>query len=66
MRFETVQIHFLSNVFGLSSFRNFATMATWRNDFSLYLYRAGRLFLAGYKPFWKKKKLELCTFLSDF
>ena len=59
MRFETVQIHFLSDVFGLLSSRNFATMATWHNDFSsLYLYRAGRLFLAGYKSL-KKKKFEL-------
>ena len=34
IKFETVQIHFLSNVFGVLSSRNFATMATWRNDFS--------------------------------
>ena len=33
MKFETVQIHFSSDVFSLLSFRNFATMATWRNDF---------------------------------
>ena len=32
--FETVRIRFLSDVSGLLSFRNFATMATWRNDFS--------------------------------
>ena len=31
---ETVQIHFLSEFFGLLSSRNFATMAIWRNDFS--------------------------------
>ena len=30
--FETVRIRFLSDVFGLLSFKNFATMATWRND----------------------------------
>ena len=33
MKFETVQLHFLSDVFGLVSSRNFATMATWRNKF---------------------------------
>ena len=27
---------FLSDFFGLSSSKNFATMATWRNEFSLY------------------------------
>ena len=32
--FETVQIYFLSNVIGLLSSRNFATIATWGNDFS--------------------------------
>ena len=33
MNFETVRIHFLSDVFGLLSSTNFTTMATWRNDF---------------------------------
>ena len=33
MKSETVQINLLGDVFGLLSFRNFATMATWRNDF---------------------------------
>ena len=37
MKFETVQNHFLSDVFGLLSFRNLASMATWRNDFSYVL-----------------------------
>ena len=43
MKFETVRIHFLSDVltfwrFGLFSSRNLATMATWCNDFSsLYI-----------------------------
>ena len=37
MKFETVRIHFLSAFFGLLSSRNFATMATWRNDFSSLL-----------------------------
>jgi len=37
MKFETVRIHFLSDVFGLLSSRNFATMATRRDDFS-YLF----------------------------
>ena len=37
MKFETVQNHFLSDVFGLLSFRNLASMATWRNDFSCVL-----------------------------
>ena len=32
--FEAVRIRFLNDVFGLLSSRNFATMATWRNDFS--------------------------------
>ena len=30
-----VVIHFLSDVFGLLSSKNFATLATWRHDFSL-------------------------------
>ena len=34
MKFETVRIHFLSDAFSLLWCRNFATMATWRNDFS--------------------------------
>ena len=37
MKFETVQNHFLSDVFDLLSFRNLASMATWRNDFSCVL-----------------------------
>ena len=37
MKFEAVQIHFLSAVFGLLSSKNFATMAMWRNDFSSLL-----------------------------
>ena len=37
MKFETVQILFLSDVFGLLLFRNFPSMATWRNDFSCAL-----------------------------
>ena len=35
MKFETVRTHFRSDVFGLLSSRNFATMATSRNDFSV-------------------------------
>ena len=35
MKLETVRTHFRSDVFGLSSSRNFATMATWRNGFSV-------------------------------
>ena len=34
--FETVQIHFLSDIFGLLSSRKFATMVSWLNDFALY------------------------------
>ena len=34
MKFESVLIHFLSDVFDLLSSRNFATMAKWRYDFS--------------------------------
>ena len=37
MKFETVQLHFLSDVFGLVWSRNFATMVTWRNNFSSLL-----------------------------
>ena len=37
MKFEKVRIHFLSDVFGLLSSKNFATMTTWRNDFSFSL-----------------------------
>ena len=36
MKFETVRIHFLSDVFGLLSSKSFATMTTWRNDFPLF------------------------------
>ena len=39
MKFETVRIHFLSDVFGFLSSKNFATMATWRNDFSSVIVR---------------------------
>ena len=38
MNFETAWIHYLSGVFGLLSSRNFTTMVTWRNDFSLSYY----------------------------
>ena len=38
MKSETVRFHFLSDVFGLLSSRNFATMVTWRNDFSSIMY----------------------------
>ena len=37
LKFETVRIHFLSDVFGLWSSGNFATMATRRNDLSSLL-----------------------------
>ena len=37
MKFETVRIHFMSDFFGVLSSRNFATTATWRNDFSSLL-----------------------------
>ena len=38
LKFETVRIQYLSDVFGLLSSRNFAaTMVTWRNDFSSLL-----------------------------
>ena len=43
MKFETVQILFLSDVFGLLLFRNLASMATWRNDFSCVLSRESSL-----------------------
>ena len=31
---------FLSDIFGLLASRNFAIMAMWRNDFSLFLFRS--------------------------
>ena len=34
MKFEAVQIHFLSDVFGFVVIHNFASMVIWRNDFS--------------------------------
>ena len=37
MKFETVRIHFLSDVFCLLSSKNCATMTTWRNDLSISL-----------------------------
>ena len=37
MKFEAVQIHFLSDFFGLLSSKNFATTAMWHNDFSCLL-----------------------------
>ena len=37
MKFEAVRIHFVGDVFGLLSSKNFATMTTWRNDFSSLL-----------------------------
>ena len=40
---NSANIHFLSAVFGLLSFRNFATMATWRNDFSSLLTKRVRV-----------------------
>ena len=39
MKFEAVQIHFLSDIFGFLSSKNFATMAMWHNDFSSLLSR---------------------------
>ena len=37
MKYETVWLHFLRDIIGLLLFRNFATIATWHNDFfSLY------------------------------
>ena len=38
MKFETVRIDFLSDVFGLLSSRNSAIMATWRNNFLLSIH----------------------------
>ena len=34
MKFETVRIYFLIDFLGLLSSNNFATMATWLNNFS--------------------------------
>ena len=33
MKFKEVRIHFVGDIFGLLSSKNFATMTTWRNDF---------------------------------
>ena len=38
MKFETVRIYFFKYIFGLLSSKNFATMTTWRNDFSFLLH----------------------------
>ena len=43
MKFEAMQIHFISEVFGLLSFKNFATTAMWHNDFSSLLYHDWRI-----------------------
>ena len=37
MKFETVRIYFLSDIFGLLSSRKIAIMATWPKDFSSLL-----------------------------
>ena len=37
MKFKAVRIHFVGDVFGLLSFKNFATMTTCRNNFSSLL-----------------------------
>ena len=34
MKFQTVRIYFLSEFWDFLPSKNFATMATWRNDFS--------------------------------
>ena len=39
LKFETVRIQFLSDVFGLLLSRNFATVVTWRNDFSILIFQ---------------------------
>ena len=47
MKFETVQIHFLNDVFSLLPSRNFVTMmAKWHNDFSSLL---EGLWFSGYR-----------------
>ena len=49
MKFETVRSHFLSDVFVLLSSENFATMATWRNDFSImFVVYVFRILLASF------------------
>ena len=49
MKFETVRSHFLSDVFVLLWSENFATMATWRNDFSvLFVVYVFRILLASF------------------
>ena len=49
MKFETVRSHFLSDVFVLLSSENFATMATWHNDFSiLFVVYVFRILLASF------------------
>ena len=38
MKFDAVRIYFLSDVSGLLSYKIYATIATWRKDFSSLLY----------------------------
>ena len=38
MKFDAVRIYFLSDVSGLLPSKIYATIATWRKDFSSWLY----------------------------
>ena len=63
VNFETVWIHFLSDVFGLLSSRNFTTMATWRNDFSLLKTRSSfvnRLKIPWHSLFDVRHRIQRC------
>ena len=65
MKFVTVRIHFLSDAFGLLSSRNFATMATWLNDFSsLWINVMKAIETEYYCVFWKL--VSLTVFQSSF
>ena len=64
MKFVTVRIHFLSDAFGLLSSRNFATMATWRNDFSLWINVMKAIETEYDCVFWKL--VSLTVFQSSF
>ena len=48
MKFETVQIHFLRDSFGLLSCRNSVTTAMWRNDFPLSMKPVTRAEFSGF------------------
>ena len=61
MKFEIVQIH----AFSLLSSKNFATMATWSNDFSSLLILNRPLILISAKPLLWKWVLYICIIIKN-